>query len=158
MADPAARAAWVNMHVDADLQFVFQESGIEGLQYTLGQHYRTIRHFSAIADDRPGVPWKQTSKLGLTVRATERGLRLLFQLGTLQSITTRKMWKSAKRQRGWGFHVPTTHKPFSDATCSGASKMNRDRWEGAALHWTHRDDPWGDWAGRDRGTFVGWGD
>ena len=56
MADPAARAAWVNQHVDADLQFVYQESGIdEGLQYTLGQHYRTIRRFSAIADDRPGV-------------------------------------------------------------------------------------------------------
>ena len=58
MADPAARlrAAWVNTNVDADLQFVFQESGIdEGLQYTLGQHYRTIRRFSAIADDRPGL-------------------------------------------------------------------------------------------------------
>ena len=56
MADPAARAAWVNRNVDADLQFIFQESGIdELLQHTIGQHYRTIRRFSAIADDRAGV-------------------------------------------------------------------------------------------------------
>ena len=56
IADPAARAAWVNRHVEADLHHVFQESGLdEGLQYTLGQHYRTIRRFSVIADDRPGV-------------------------------------------------------------------------------------------------------
>ncbi len=56
MADPAARAAWVNRNMDADIQYIFQEAGIdEALQYNIGQHYRTIRRFSAIADDRQGV-------------------------------------------------------------------------------------------------------
>lgn len=56
MADPAARAAWVNTNVDADLQFIFQEAGVdEQTQYNVGQHYKTVKRFSAIADDRAGV-------------------------------------------------------------------------------------------------------
>ena len=53
MADPAARAAWVHEHVDADLQFIFQEAGMsEQVQYDIGQHYKTVRRFSALADTR----------------------------------------------------------------------------------------------------------
>ena len=56
MADPGARAEWVHANVDSDLQFVFQESGVgEQLVYDLGQHYRTIRRFSSMADDRGGL-------------------------------------------------------------------------------------------------------
>lgn len=56
MADAAARAAWVHANVDSDLQFIFQDCGIgERVQYDVGQHYRSIRRFSAIADDRAGV-------------------------------------------------------------------------------------------------------
>jgi len=56
MADPDARAAWVHANVDADLQFIFQESGMgEQVVYDIGQHYRTVRRFSSIADDRAGL-------------------------------------------------------------------------------------------------------
>ena len=56
MADPGARAEWAHANVDSDLQFVFQESGMgEQLVYDMGQHYRTIRRFSSMANDRAGL-------------------------------------------------------------------------------------------------------
>eukprot|EP00435_Cladocopium_sp_Y103_P013515 s1635_g3.t1 len=56
MATPQERAEWLHNNVDSDLQYVFQESGIgEQVQYNLGQHYRTMRRFSSIADDRAGL-------------------------------------------------------------------------------------------------------
>ena len=56
MADPAARAAWVHANMDSDLQFIMQESGVgEQVVYDIGQHYRTVRRFSSIADDRAAL-------------------------------------------------------------------------------------------------------
>ena len=56
MGDPAARAAWVHENMDSDLQFIFQESGLgEQVVYDIGKHYRTVRRFSSIADDRANV-------------------------------------------------------------------------------------------------------
>ena len=56
MADEAARSEWVHRNVDADLQFIFQEAEVpEQIQYDLGQHYKSVRRFSALADDRAGV-------------------------------------------------------------------------------------------------------
>ena len=56
MATEQDRAEWVHSNIDADLQFIFQEAGIgERIQYDLGQHYATVRRFSALADDRAGV-------------------------------------------------------------------------------------------------------
>ena len=56
MADPEARAQWVHNNVDSDLQYIFQESGLgEQVQYDIGQHYRTVRRFSSMADDRQAL-------------------------------------------------------------------------------------------------------
>ena len=56
MGDPAARAAWVHENMDSDLQFIFQESGLgEQVVYDIGKHYRTVKRFSSIADDRANV-------------------------------------------------------------------------------------------------------
>ena len=56
MGDPAERAAWLHANVDSDLQYIWQESGIgEQVQYDLGQHYRTVKRFSSLADDRAGL-------------------------------------------------------------------------------------------------------
>ena len=56
MANPAERAAWVHANVDADLQYIFQEAGLdEETQYNIGQRYKTVRRFNAIADDRTGL-------------------------------------------------------------------------------------------------------
>ena len=56
MAEPEARANWVHANVDSDLQFIFEEAGMgEQVQYDLGQHYRTVRRFSSMADDRASL-------------------------------------------------------------------------------------------------------
>lgn len=56
MADPQARAACVHANVDADLQYIWQEAGIgEQAQYDMGQHYRTVKRFSSMADDRTSL-------------------------------------------------------------------------------------------------------
>ena len=56
MADPEARAAWVHANVDSDLQYIFQDAGMgEQIQYDIGQHYRTLRRFSSMSDDRASL-------------------------------------------------------------------------------------------------------
>ena len=56
MADAAARAAWMHLNVDSDLQYILQEAGVgEQIQYNIGQHYKTVKRFSSIADDRAGL-------------------------------------------------------------------------------------------------------
>ena len=53
MADPEARSAWVHANVDSDLQLIFQEAGMgEQIQNDLGEHYKTVRRVSSMADDR----------------------------------------------------------------------------------------------------------
>ena len=55
MADAPARRRYVKEHVDADLQFVWEEAKIsEQLQYDLGQHYQSVAKFAAMADTRQG--------------------------------------------------------------------------------------------------------
>ena len=68
MADEAERSEWVHRNVDADLQFIFQESEVpEQAQYDLGQHYKSVRRFSALADDRAGV--RQALQADFNLRA-----------------------------------------------------------------------------------------
>ena len=56
MATPEERARFLHNNVDADLQYILQESGVgEQVQYDICQHYRTIKRFSSIADDRAGL-------------------------------------------------------------------------------------------------------
>ena len=56
MANPEERSAWVHANVDADLQYIWQEAGMgEQAQYDIGQHYRSLKRFSSIADDRAGL-------------------------------------------------------------------------------------------------------
>ena len=56
MANPEERSRWLHNNIDADLQYIFQESGMgEQTQYDIGQHYRTVKRFSSIADDRAGL-------------------------------------------------------------------------------------------------------
>ena len=109
MADPAARAAWVNRHVDSDLQYVFQECGIdEGLQYAMGQHYHTIGRFSAIADDRQSV--RAALEADFQVRPDNAGNRARIA-AVVSAWETAKHYhdedmKIRKRRKVWGFHVP----------------------------------------------------
>ena len=68
MADEAERSEWVHKNVDADLQFIFQEAEVpEQIQYDLGQHYKSVRRFSALADDRAGV--RQALQTDYNIRA-----------------------------------------------------------------------------------------
>ena len=47
------KRAWINEHVDADLQHVFNECGVrEAHQYDIAQHYTSTLRFSALADSR----------------------------------------------------------------------------------------------------------
>ena len=56
MGDPEARVAWVHANVDSDLQFIFEDAGMgEQVQYDIGQNFRTLRRFSAMADDRASL-------------------------------------------------------------------------------------------------------
>ena len=68
MANAAERSAWVHQHVDADLQYIFQEAGMdEEIQYNIGQHYTSVRKFSAVADDRAGL--RQALQNDFTLRS-----------------------------------------------------------------------------------------
>ena len=68
MADETERSEWVHRNVDADLQFIFQEAEVpEQIQYDLGQHYKSVRRFSALADDRAGV--RQALQADYNIRA-----------------------------------------------------------------------------------------
>ena len=89
MADPAARAAWVQGNVDADLQFMFQEAGMsEQVQYDIGQHYRTVRRFSALAD---------TSADLRTALAADFALRADNAAGRAEVAAAVAAWESAKQ-------------------------------------------------------------
>ena len=57
----------MHAHVNSDLQFIFQEAGVsEQRQYDLGQHYTTVKRFSAIADERAGVRTALRDDFGLS--------------------------------------------------------------------------------------------
>ncbi len=89
MADPAARAAWLHANVDADLQFIFQEAGMsEQAQYDIGQHYRTVRRFSALADTRTDLR---------AALATDFTLRADNAAGRAEVAAALAAWESARQ-------------------------------------------------------------
>ena len=89
MAVPAARAAWVHANVDADLQFIFQEAGMgEQVQYDIGQHYRTVRRFSALAGLRTELR---------TAIAADFTLRADNAAGRAEVAAVVAAWESAKQ-------------------------------------------------------------
>ena len=52
MANPALKAAYIEKHVSADLQYLWSDSGVdEDTQYELAQRYQNVRRFSSVADD-----------------------------------------------------------------------------------------------------------
>jgi hypothetical protein len=56
MASPEQQRAYIQEHVDTDLHFILEEAGVPlQQQYELTQSYKTVRVFSALADDRAGV-------------------------------------------------------------------------------------------------------
>ena len=110
MADPAARAAWVHGNVDADLQFIFQEAGMsEQVQFDIGQHYRTVRRFSALAD---------TCADRRTALAADFAVRAANAAGRAEVAAAVAAWESAKQSyeeelrqeaKGLGLTRPLPH-------------------------------------------------
>ena len=69
-------------NVDADLQFIFQEAGVdEQAQYNVGQHYRTVKRFSAI-ELVLGEPLMQISISDRIQQQIDQGLLPSCRLGT----------------------------------------------------------------------------
>ena len=89
MGDVATRRRFVTENVTADLSYLWEESGVsEQLQFDMAAHYKTVRLFSAIGDDRPSVRAAMTADFGLdpTANAAARA-----SLATVVSA-----WESSK--------------------------------------------------------------
>jgi hypothetical protein len=56
MATPEQMRAFLSQHVDSDLHFLFEDAGLSlDTQYAIAQNYKTVKHFSALADDRAEI-------------------------------------------------------------------------------------------------------
>ena len=54
--DPPGQREFVRDNMDADLQFILGESGVElEFQVAIARHYGTLRKFSALGDDRAAI-------------------------------------------------------------------------------------------------------
>ena len=54
--DPEAQRQFVRDNMDADLQFILGESGVElEHQVAIGRHYGSLRKFTALGDDRGAI-------------------------------------------------------------------------------------------------------
>ena len=119
MADEAARSEWVHRNVDADLQFIFQESEVpEQTQYDLGQHYKSVRRFSALADDRAGV--RQALQADFNLRADSAPNRAAVAsvvgrcMGYCKACTGGGHQDSSGGQRPWYSSTSPTYRSLSD--------------------------------------------
>ena len=64
--DDAARRAFLHREVDSDLVYIWEDSGISlAHQYELGQGYRTVRKFAALADGKAEARAAFAANLGL---------------------------------------------------------------------------------------------
>ena len=53
---PDQQREFLRQHVDSDFSFLLEEHGVDlSSQQAVGQHYRNIRTFAALADDRASV-------------------------------------------------------------------------------------------------------
>ena len=56
MATAAVRRVYLAESVSADLAYILDGAGVdEQLQFDITQHYKTVRRFSALGDDRASV-------------------------------------------------------------------------------------------------------
>ena len=56
MATPDVMMDFIAKNVDSDMHYILEEAGIPlKEQYDITQTFRTVRMFSAFADDRPGA-------------------------------------------------------------------------------------------------------
>ena len=56
MATAALRRQYVAESVSADLAYILDDAGVdEQIQFDITQHYKTVRRFSALGDDRASV-------------------------------------------------------------------------------------------------------
>ena len=47
------RRSFLSEHVSADLAYLWDDAGVdEAYQYAISQHYKTVRRFSSLGDDR----------------------------------------------------------------------------------------------------------
>ena len=68
--DEAAALKYLGEHVSADLAHLLQDAGVPiELQYNLTQAFKTVKRFSAYADDRPGV--RDALKADLALEPTD---------------------------------------------------------------------------------------
>ena len=72
--DEAAALKYLSEHVSADLAHLLQDAGVPiELQYNLTQAFKTVKRFSAYADDRPGV--RDVLKADLALEPTDMAKR-----------------------------------------------------------------------------------
>ena len=87
--DDAGRRAFLHQEVDADLVYIWEDSGVSlEHQYLLGQEYKTIRKFAALADTKAEARGAFTADLaidpaaGAAQRSALAGLVTSWQIAT----------------------------------------------------------------------------
>ena len=66
MATAVERRSFLSEHVSADLAYLWDDAGVdEAYQYATAQHYKTVRRFSSLGDDRITLRAAITSNFGL---------------------------------------------------------------------------------------------
>jgi hypothetical protein len=75
MVSAQQKAAFIEEHVSADLQYLWNDAGVDAaLAYDLAQHYKSVRRFASMADDRTDLKkaLKDDFALDAGAGATER--------------------------------------------------------------------------------------
>ena len=103
MVSAQQKAAFIEEHVSADLQYLWNDAGVDAaLAYDLAQHYKSVRRFASMADDRADL--KKALKDDFTQgQEPLRGQRLQLSFVPLNRRGTSWNRKSsfARSRRSW---------------------------------------------------------
>ena len=107
VVDDAARRLYLHREVDSDLVYIWEDSGVSlAHQYELGQAYKTVRKFAALADSKVDARAAFGADLGLDPAKGpfhERRWRDWLQHGRLQMKPMRRMCRTVLKQKIWEF-------------------------------------------------------
>ena len=110
--DDAARRLFLHREVDSDLVYIWEDAGVSlAHQHDLGQAYRTVRKFAALADSKAEARAAFSADLGLDVaggavpRAALAGLVTAWQIA---SETNEKDMQNRAEAKNLGIARPLT--------------------------------------------------
>lgn len=97
--DDAGRRAFLHREVDSDLVYIWEDSGVTlASQYQLGQEYRTIRKFAALADSKADARAAFTADLGIDPAAGAPQRSALASLVTAWQVATETSEKDVQNR------------------------------------------------------------